>query len=414
MITVLLEKIIQILEGWIQSFTSHAQHVEDKLDSIDSTASDIETNTDPIPDIRDNTAAIITPIQNIKSNTDSIATSSQTSANNTTAILNNISTLSTNTGRAAAFAEDCATNTLNIVDKVTTIASDTTQIRTTSGNIAADVSAINQAIGYYVANTLVTEDSEGDICNFDTDLEDYLQKAVVTIPADLTGFSGITLTKTGKNICNTPSPSGTVFWGTDYATLKAFLNTLPVGTYTISNKYKINELPANGKVEHGNIFITAMVNGSQISLCPHDTYVDNSPSVNKVYNDTATFTITEEIRGNINHAYLYCDQQGTHTGTGRGNYSCYEFQVEYGTAPTDFESYKSIIDTVSLGSTITDGAEIDLLSGIVKINTSPVTYSSITPIAIRTYKGVNNIYSDVGSMSLTYRETLKHYLDKQQ
>lgn len=412
MITVLLEKIIQILEGWIQSFSSHAQHVEDKLDSIDSTASDIETNTDPIPDIRDNTAAIITPIQNIKSNTDSIATSSQTSANNTTAILNNISTLSTNTGRAAAFAEDCATNTLDIKDKTVTIASDTTQIRADSGNIRADVSEMKTYLEYYMANTPVTEDSEGYICNFDTDLEDYLQKAIVNIPSDLTGFSSIDITKCGKNICNTPSPSGTIFWGTDYATLKTFLNTLPIGTYTISNKYKINELPSNGKVEHGNVFITAMVNGSQVTLCAHDTYIDNSPSVDKVYNETATFTITEEIRGNINHAYLYCDQQGTHSGTGRGNYSCYEFQVEYGTDPTDFESYKSIIDTVSLGSTITDGAEIDLLSGLMKVNTTPATYSQLTPIAIRTYKGVNNIYSDIGNMSITYRETLKHYLDK--
>ena len=91
MITVLLEKIITILEGWIQSFTSHTQHVEDKLYSLDQTASDIKTNTDPISDIKDNTGAVITPIQNIKANTDSIATSSQTSANNTTAILNNVS-----------------------------------------------------------------------------------------------------------------------------------------------------------------------------------------------------------------------------------------------------------------------------------------------------------------------------------
>ena len=87
-------------------------------------------------------------------------------------------------------------------------------------------------------------------------------------------------------------------------------------------------------------------------------------------------------------------------------------QLEYGTTVSEFEDYKSVVDTISLGSSITDGAEVDLLSGIVKINTTPVTYSSITPITVRTYKGVNNIYSDIGSTALTYRETLKKYLEK--
>ena len=87
-------------------------------------------------------------------------------------------------------------------------------------------------------------------------------------------------------------------------------------------------------------------------------------------------------------------------------------QIEVGNQSTSYEPYKSITDTVSLGSTITDGAEIDLLSGLMKVNTTPPTYSQLTPIAIRTYKGINNIYADVGTMSVTYRETLKHYLDK--
>ena len=61
---------------------------------------------------------------------------------------------------------------------------------------------------------------------------------------------------------------------------------------------------------------------------------------------------------------------------------------------------------------ITDGAEADLLNGLVKINTTPESYISITPLIVRTYKGVNNILSDVGSSALTYRETLKKYLEK--
>ena len=67
---------------------------------------------------------------------------------------------------------------------------------------------------------------------------------------------------------------------------------------------------------------------------------------------------------------------------------------------------------VSFGSTITDGAEADLLSGLVKVNTTPESFIQIQPIAVRTYKGVNNILSDVGSTALTYKKKLKKYLEK--
>ena len=383
MITVLLEKIITILEGWIQSFTSHAQHVEDKLDSLDQTASDIETNTEPISDIADNTGAVITPIQNIKSNTDSIKTSSQTSANNTTAILNNVSTLSTNTGRAAAFAEDCANNTLDIKDKVTTIASDTTQLRALSTNIAADVSSINQSIGYYVANTPVTEESEGALCNIDTDLEDYLQKLKVNIPADQTGYTGITLTKCGKNLFNLEDCSfiannimlGGYFSGNTQVVDNSLY--LDAGTYTISS----------------NAPFTAWY-----------LYDINGQFGIKYNSDFFVFTLTEG-----KYMAIRCYKSGIST---KNDFAQFNIQFEKSNVRTPYEHYKAMTYPVSFGSTITDGAEVDLLSGLVKVNTTPASFIQIQPIAVRTYKGVNNIYSDNGTSALTYRETLKHYLDK--
>lgn len=396
MITILLEKIITILEGWIQSFTSHAQHVEDKLDSLDQTASDIETNTEPISDIADNTGAVVTPIQNIKSNTDSIKQSSQTSANNTTAILNNISTLSTNTGRAAAFAEDCANNTLDIKDKVTTIASDTTQLRADSANIASDVSSINQAIGYYVANTLVTEDSEGMICNIDTDLEDYLQKAVVTIPADQTGYTGITLTKCGKNLLENNITTQTLNGTT--VTLNPDKSITVSGTPSARSRFGV--LPGDFIVKIPCKFTCGTIPTGIRFFCLRNSGGTTSyPSLTNGYNLSTIGDKFSSIQLEVNTDY-------------DGSPVTFYPMISAIDNDTVYEPYKAMTYPVSFGSTITDGAEIDLLSGIVKINTSPVTYSSITPIAIRTYKGVNNIYSDIGSMSLTYRETLKHYLDK--
>lgn len=380
MITILLEKIITILEGWIQSFTSHAQHVEDKLDSLDQTASDIKTNTDPISDIADNTRAVITPIQNIKSNTDSIKQSSQTSANNTTAILNNVGTLSTNTGRAAAFAQDCANNTLDIKNKVTTIASDTTDIRTTGDNIYDSINDIKDTLQYFFLTNIVTEDSEGVICNFDTDLEDYLQKLKVSIPADPTGFSGLTLTKKGKNLLDS-----SLYY-------QQSVNQLILGQTTNTNNYdlffKKGTYTVSCSISKTVFLYYKNSNGTVVNLGASDA--------------TRTFTLSDDTLLNF---YVYTTQ-----GILPSDISW--IQIECNESNSAYEPYKAMTYPVSFGSTITDGAEVDLLEGIAKINTSPVTYLSFQPIAIRTYKGVNNIYSDIGTSALTYRETLKHYLDK--
>ena len=382
MITVLLKQIIQLLKGWIESFNNHAEAVEESLTDLNNTASDIETNTDPIPEIRDNTGAIITPITQIKTNTDSIKTDVTQIKTDTTIIKNNANSISTSAGAAAAFAEDCATNTLDIKDKITTIASDTTQLRADSANIAADVSSINQALGYYIANTPVTEDVEGHICNFDTDMEDYLQKAICTIPADGSGFSSIDINKVGKNLLDTSK------------TYIQSSNTIVLGQNVSYNNPQFLLLPGNYSIRVNT--------GIPTTIRYRDS---NGVSTNIGSGNTDIHFTTSAVTLCAFNAY---------NGNGLSLSDILSFQLEVGDECTTYESYKSMTNTVSLGSTITDGAEVDLLSGIVKINTSPVTYSSITPIAIRTYKGVNNIYSDIGSMSLTYRETLKHYLDKQQ
>ena len=388
MITILLEQIIQLLTGWIEKFNNHAEAVENSLDTLNATAADIETNTDPIPEIRDNTGAVITPINNIKTNTDTIATNTATTASNTTIIKNNINTIATNTGSASAFAEACANNTLDIKDKVTTIASDTTQIRATDTNIYGAVNDIKDLMQYYFLTNIVTEEVESYLCNFDTDLEDYLQKAVVTIPADAGGYSSLDITKTGKNLVsfNDLNVTANTNTNTTVGTLKVKAGI----TYTVSC-YQVNALTSNTRNT-----INVVVNG-----------VNNFESTSTNYHLAAgvhkvTFTPTTDQTATINFWGNTLDVNNTYT----------DWQIEVGSEATDFEEYKYYTDAVSLGSTITDGAKVDLLSGIVTINTTPVTYSSITPIAIRTYKGVNNIFSDIGSMDVVYRETLKHYLDK--
>ena len=261
---------------------------------------------------------------------------------------------------------------------------------------------IKTALNYYIGNTIVTEDSEGSICNIDTDLEDYLQKLIVNIPSDLTGFSGITITKCGKNLTKDFYEYSS--WKDDLVSVGDVptsasnrgyaLKTLPGRTYSISFGLDSSNIP------------------TYIYLCKTDGLTSNRiayiTSGTNIMNSTYTF---------IADSSLYYLRSGSMSNLSNFNTQIGKIsfcQFEESDVVTPYEAYKEMTYPVSFGTTITDGAEIDLLSGVVKINSTPPTYDSITPLAVRTYKGVNNIYSDIGTTSLTYRETLKHYLDKQE
>lgn len=409
MITILLKQIIDLLTGWISSFTQYASDVLEKLGLIEEDTSnlpDIKSNTD---DIKDNTASVITPINNIKSNTDSIVTSSGTTASNTTVIANNINTISTNTGTAAAFAEDCANNTLDIKDKVTTIASDTTQIRSNTNTVVTDLSYIKDLMQYYFLTNIVTEDASGDICNFDTDLEDYLQKAIVEIPADAGGISAINIYKMNKNLASIKEAGRTnnnVTYTVNVDNSISMTGTANAASYAFAPITDTNKM---FYLKKGKYILSGGIS-SNIQLYIAGKYIDGSTITNA---SLVSGTIYDRGSGAVFElpmdAYIYL-QVNVANGTAT-DVTIYP-QVEAGSTKTEFEIHREIANTISLGSSITDGATIDLLSGMVSIHTTPETYSTITPIAIRTYKGVNNIYSPSGSMDVTYRESLKHYLDK--
>lgn len=384
----LLQLIYDLLSGWYNAFTDHAVAVLVKLDlieddtsSIKNSASDIKSNTD---DIKDNTGAIITPVQSIKTNTDSIKTDTTNIKNNVSTMTNQLGTINTNVGSAKAFTEDVANNTLDIKNKIVTMASDTTQMRSNSNNITSDVSDIKTALNYYLSSTPVTEDVEGDICNIDTDLSDYLQLCKITIPADLTGYTGITLTKCGKNLFDKNAVSNNKYLSTSTG-----LEENAIG-YVVSDYIPVKAgvsvvIPASGSARRW--------------------FYDINKQPTTYLNNTNLQVFTSSADGFIRVTFNINTPSGVDINLA---------QIEVGTSQSDFEVYKAMTYPVSFGSTITDGAEVDLLEGLIKINSTPVSYQSITPLAVKTYKGINNIYSDIGTTALTYRETLKHYMDKQE
>lgn len=384
MVTILLEKILSVLEGWSASFASFIIDLMTKLDLIeDETANlpDIKTNTD---NISSNTDSMTATLTNIKTDTGSISGKVNSIDSNTTIIKNNINTISTNVGTASAFCEDTANNTLEIVDKITTIASDTTQLRTNSNTITSDVHDIKDSLQYYFLTNIVTEDSEGSIANFDTDLKDYLQNAVVTIPAIAGGISEINITRCGVNICDCE-------W--------------EIGRYDTNTGAKIVN---NVSIRNKNL----------IPIKPNTTYYKKSPNpgfywhiyydIDKNYLSRAGVQYNATFTTPVNAYFM-----ATYSESGYGTTYNNDFSINYIDSYHNLFEYEGNTYTITFGTPITDGAEVDLLSGMVKINTTPVTYDSITPIVIRTFKGVNNVYSDIGDISVTYRETLKHYLDKQ-
>lgn len=377
MLNQLLETIIQILTGWLNKFDSHAQHVEDKLDSLDQTASDIETNTEPISDIADNTGSVVTPIQNIKSNTDSIKQSSQTSANNTTAILNNVSTLSTNTGRAAAFAEDCANNTLDIKAKVTTIASDTTQLRADTAELNDMSDKIYEAIKWTLADKYINETESGaSPMSFDTDIADNLISCKVGLVAQQSGSGD-------------PSPD----------------NVRPISGYSSMN-------------------IT--FNGSSFSIALGDTYYGGSLDLitgelkvthyGKIYNGSENWGVYSARNG----FYVITDYIVSSLAT---DSICNLFRVvsvynDFAIRIADSGSRYYFCNITTNMPNITD-----LASWTTWLSSNNLTIVSklVTPLTVQltaqqlaAIKGVNTITSDTnGDIEVTYKESIKHYLDKQ-
>jgi hypothetical protein len=378
MITILLEQIIELIKGWISAFTGHAQHVEDKLDSIDSTASDIKDNTDSLPDIEDNTAAVITPISNIKSNTDSIASSNTTIANNTTAISNQVSAMSTNVGRAAAFAEDCANNSLNILDKVTTIASDTTQIRTDTGNMSLEQSKIYDAVKWLLADKETTEtDTASNTITFNTDMTEDLVDLQVGIVATqsgsgdpspdnvraINGYSSVGLTVNGNAVSIS---LGDTYYG---GVLDVVSGALRIEWY----KKKLSDYAwTRGNMNTANtgrIFRHSF--SSDTVTVNNNTLCDSLKKVNQsVWESLNLYEVTFISTG----YFVFCVE-------------------DYATSAAMLADYGNIEFTVTLKTPIV-------------IN--------LTPEQIATIKGDNTITTDTnGDITVTYKESIKHYLDKQ-
>ena len=377
----LLQMIYDLLSGWFNSFTSHAIAVMEKLNlietdtaSIKNSASGIKSNTD---DIKDNTGAIITPVNSIKSNTDSIKTDTTNIKNNVSAMTNQLGTISTNVGTASAFTEDVANNTLDIKDKVVTIASDTTQIRTNTNTVVTDMDKVYEALKWALVDKVTTETEDGtDTVSFDTDLTNDLVSLEVGIEPTQIG--------TGE-----PSPDHvrTITGITDKSV------TVNGNNVTIA----LGQTVYNG--------IINVVSGTLIIYSKYMLLSDKSWTYNTQYGFMYTSTIPDmKATPNTDTAPLLnsdCYKAGTGQQAGSG----------------------AINNTIAVSSKtlrIRDERFTNSSTFISTMGNTQIVYPldvpievQLTPSQIATIKGINTIITD-GNISVTYEESVKHYLDKQE
>ena len=380
MITVLLKQIIQLLKGWINKFNDHAEAVEDSLTDLNNTASDIELNTDPIPEIRDNTGAIITPITQIKTNTDQIKTDVTQIKTDTGIIKNNANSIATSAGAAAAFAEDCATNTLEIVDKVTTIASDTTQIRADQITLDNDLYKIYNAIKWSCINTIMTETESGaSPISFDTDIADDLIKFT----------AGIVSTQSGSG---TPS----------------YNNVRSINGYSDLN------IIVNGSSD--TISLGQTVYSGVLDIISGELTIDK---VMKVFDGSNDETWNDYPTGNGFFISGLNDHATESYGEGKCNILPTSKSV--GTLGVIYGINSKYIFTAQVKSEWNISSVADLRT-FLSSNNLEIEYKLATPAVVQltasqvsAITGINTISIDTnGNIEVTYKESVKHYLDKQE
>lgn len=373
MVTILLEQIIEILKGWLSSFTSWAEDVAEKLGLIEEATEYIDDIYDDTTAIKDNTTSIADSNTRIQGYSLIISNKTSNIDSNVTAIKNNVGSIAASSGAAAAFAEDCATNGLNILDKVTTIASDTTQLRADNTVVKSDLDKIYDALKWSLVGIDTTETEEGiGSVSFDTDKTDPLDLFVIAFTAvqsgsgtpspdnvrPITGWSDFDITA-NDSILNIDL-NGTYYGGSVDAITGKIMLTHQVFTFTGSETWYFNS---------SNNFFYTTINSWRDAKSQLDLITDNG----------IKFRIVQGSQySNIIRVYISDNS-------------------DYIDAQTD------------MNTILTNGTQF-----VYELATPIVVYAS-NVLSINTQKGLNTITSDSnGTMTVTYTESVKHYLDKQE
>ena len=147
----------------------------------------------------------------------------------------------------------------------------------------------------------------------------------------------------GKNLCPI-SEIQNVGWATANTDFKNFLNSLPLGTYSISVTFTLTE--RNDTTDDsicGFVFQNA---GGQIGSISGNTW--GNAGIGETKTITNTFTINEAKQGNFSSTLFYGCGNNSVGRTGYATVS--NIQLELGSQATSYEAYTSQDYTISLGT----------------------------------------------------------------
>lgn len=378
MITVLLQKIIDMLTDHFPAVITllsklnlieeDTEEMRGNLDSMKTTLEDVDTQattaTGKLTTIDTTLTATAGNVASIKNNSD--------------AIKNNIITMSTNVGNVAAYAQDTANNTLDIDQKITSIASDTTDIRTSNDDIYAESSKIYDAVKWLLSDKDIEETETGEnSVSFDTDYTEDLVKLDVGLAATqsgtgdpapdnvrpISGYSNMGLTVNGQNV--SIALGQTVYDG-----------VLDV----ISGVLKITHVKANTTSSNASNYSGLSSNGVRFTSALNGNY----RFANAICNMAKIAKTTSYTQGIM--------------AVGIDNNQVYWFSIIDVLGLADLQAFKDWLD-------------LHPVEVIYELAT-PITVS-LTPEQITTIKGLNTISTNTnGEITVTYKESIKHYLDK--
>lgn len=405
MVTILLEQIIELLKGFIDSFKDHAAEVAEKLGIISEDTSDINDNTDTIvsldSSIKDNTDILVANTGAIKNSSQATSVNTAAIASDTTVIRNNINTISTNSGRTAAFTEDTATNTLNILDKVTTIASDTTQMRSDNQVLISNTNDLETYVKLLGKGLKKTSYAEGYITSFNTDLKEGLTEFKLPIPVSSVGISSVEITNCKKNLLdltkfNNRGPVQPGYPESDGATDARYARFMRIP----SDRRLVISWTNNDTEEQ--YFRGIWVDRFTITdtLCSEHIFNDSVP------NGGSGSHVIDPVP-NTYILIVVWNKSGHPFDTLRGT-----LQVEDSEEVTTYEPFDGEHHKIEFGETLTDGAVLDVNKGI--LTRADGTTKQIDPLIVPSAIGRNEIYNDLASYNeLGYNESIYNVIERE-
>lgn len=401
MVTILLEQIIELLKGFIDSFKDHAAEVAEKLGLISEDTSDINDNTEVIAsldsDIKDNTDILVANTGAIKNSSQATSTNTAAIASDTTVIRNNINTISVNSGKTAAFTEDVATNTLNILDKVTTIASDTTQMRSDNQVIIANTNDLETYVKLLGKGLKKESYADGVITSFNTDLKDVLNSYEIQLPASTNGYSEIEITRCGANLLDL-------------------------------SEYDHRTVTTPGHSEEGGVLRSIFARFGRI---PSDKPLTIRYKKTDPDSPAVAFMITQIVDGIVNNNTEFfaiaTDERSYHVNALPNSYIRFclysNSDLEYpffmnqiiiteGTEEVEYTPFVGDHFYIDLGETLTIGGKLNVKTGL--LTRTDGTTKQLQPLDIKTLIGDNNIYNSVaGFNDISYNESIYNVIERE-